>query len=154
MRYLFMQEIANYYATALQHQKDNKDMAMGQLGGIEEPDGGRLEDLREYTTRLRELYKDLWLSENHANWLPNMLQLYDRQSLMWQDMIARVDGIRSDFDQASPCRRPSRSACQPPRRSKMCFINVAASLPSPMRREAAPCICQPSGRRYPPGARA
>ena len=102
MRYLYMQEMANYYATALQHQKDNKDMAMDQLGGIEEPDGGRLEDLREYTTRLRELYKDLWLSENHANWLPNMLQLYDRQSLMWQDMIARIDGVRSDFDQGKP----------------------------------------------------
>ena len=102
MRYLYMQEIAGYYATALQHQKDNKDMAMDQLGAIEEPDGGRLEDLREYTTRLHELYKDLWLSENHANWLPNMLQLYDRQSLMWQDMIARIDGIRSDFDQGKP----------------------------------------------------
>ena len=102
MRYLYMQEIADAYSVALQHQKDNKDMAMDQLGKIEEPDGGRLEDLREYTTRLRELYKDLWLSENHANWLPNMLQLYDRQSALWQDAIARIDGIRSDFDQGKP----------------------------------------------------
>jgi hypothetical protein len=102
MRYLYMQEIAGFYATALQHQKDDKDLAMGQLGSIQGPDGGRLEDLREYTTRLRELYKDLWLSENYANWLPNMLQLYDRQSALWQEMIARFDALRNDFDQGKP----------------------------------------------------
>ncbi len=102
MRYLYMQEIAGFYATALQHQKDNKDLAMGQLRSIQSPDGGRLEDLREYTTRLRELYKDLWLSENHASWLPNMLQLYDRQSGLWQEMIARFDALQSDFDQGKP----------------------------------------------------
>jgi hexosaminidase len=106
MRYLYMQEIATFYAAALQHQKDNKDLAMGQLSGIQSPDGGRLEDLREYTTRLRELYKDLWLSENRATWLPNILQLYDRQSARWQEMIARFDALHSDLDQGKPLPPP------------------------------------------------
>ena len=102
MRYLYMQEIAGFYATALQHQKDKRDLAMAQFWSIQSPDGGRLEDLREYTTRLRELYKQLWLSENYETWLPNMLQLYDRQSALWQEMIARFDTLRNDLDQGKP----------------------------------------------------
>jgi hypothetical protein len=106
MRYLYMQDIAGIYAMALQHQNDNKDLAMDQLWYIQNNSLGRLEDLREYTTRLRELYKDLWLSENHPNWLPNILQLYDQQSALWQEMIARFDTLRNDFDQGKPLPPP------------------------------------------------
>jgi hypothetical protein len=31
-----------------------------------------------------------------------MLQLYDRQSALWQEMIARFDTLRNDLDQGKP----------------------------------------------------
>jgi hypothetical protein len=58
--------------------------------------------LRDYATRLRELYKERWLSENLPNWLPNMLQLYDRQSEFWQEQIARFARVREDRGQGKP----------------------------------------------------
>ena len=73
-------------------------MALGPIQGT----NGRLEDLREYTTKLRQLYSDLWLSENRPTWLPNMLQLYDAQAQIWQRQIARFKQVEIDFDQKKP----------------------------------------------------
>ncbi len=63
---------------------------------VRQSTNGRLEDLRDYTTRLRELYKELWLKENLPTWLPNMLQLYDRQIALWQELIAKFAEIQLD----------------------------------------------------------
>ncbi len=99
MRYLFVQEIAQYYANALAHQNDtDRSIAADGLGQIEGTNG-RLEDLRDYTTRLRELYKQLWLSENRPTWLPNILQRYDRQTTVWQDEIEKFQQVGLDFEQ-------------------------------------------------------
>ena len=102
MRFQYMQEIAERYANVLAHQ-NNKDrkLAWNELVEIENTNG-RLEDLRDYTTRLRELYQELWLSENLPGWLPNILQLYDRQSLSWQEKIAVFKQIYLDFLQRKP----------------------------------------------------
>jgi hexosaminidase len=102
MRYEWMQEIAQLYADALAHEHDkNQDVTGNELGEIESTNG-RLEDLRDYTTRLRELYRQLWLSENLPNWLPNILQLYDRNSLMWQNEIAKFARIEAEHGQGKP----------------------------------------------------
>ena len=63
---------------------------------------GRLQDLRDYATRLRELYKELWLAENLPNWLPNILQLYDRNSQLWQEYIARFAAIQLERGKGKP----------------------------------------------------
>lgn len=86
MRYQFMQEIAERYASAAAGQR-------GDFSDIQSTNG-RLEDLRDYTTKLRELYKQRWMAENLDTWMPNMLQLYDRNSQMWQDEIAKFRDLR------------------------------------------------------------
>jgi hexosaminidase len=102
MRYQFVQEISQLYANALAHQHDkDQSLVENELGEIESTNG-RLEDLRDYTTRLRELYKELWLAENLPNWLPNILQLYDRNSQLWQERIARFAAIQSERGKGKP----------------------------------------------------
>src|SRR5215469_11710827 len=54
----------------------------------------------DYGPRLRELYRALWLSENLPAWLPNILQLYDRNSQMWQAQIEKFDTIAVQHRQA------------------------------------------------------
>jgi hypothetical protein len=106
MRYLFVQEIAQYYATALAHQNDSdRSVASDGLRQIVGTNG-RLEDLRDYTTRLREFYKELWLSENRSTWLPNILQLYDRQAALWQDQIEKFQQLARDFEAKKPLLPP------------------------------------------------
>lgn len=102
MRYEFAQEISQLYASALAHEHDkNQDLSGNELGEIESTNG-RLDDLRDYTTRLRELYRELWLSENLPDWLPNVLQRYDRNSAMWQDLIAKFARIQDEHGKGKP----------------------------------------------------
>jgi hypothetical protein len=102
MRFQYLPEMAERYASVLAHQKDkNRELAFTELMEIESTNG-RLEDLRDYTTKLRGLYQELWLSENLPGWLPNILQLYDRQSLLWQDKIAAFKQVHLDFRQRKP----------------------------------------------------
>ena len=106
MRYQFIREISDRYADALlQLQSRDKRGVGGDLSDISSTNG-RLQDLRDYTTRLRELYRELWLSENFPGWLPNMLQLYDRNSQMWHDLIAKFAGIRYDLAHGKPLPSP------------------------------------------------
>lgn len=102
MRWQYMQEIAERYANVLAHQNDkDRKFAWNELIEIESLNG-RLEDLRDYTTRLRGLYEELWLNENLPGWLPNILQRYDHQSLQWQEKIAELKQIYLDFRQRKP----------------------------------------------------
>ncbi|HET7215601.1 MAG TPA: hypothetical protein VFL79_18570, partial [Terriglobia bacterium] len=82
MRYELMQEIAKRYA-----ERDLSDISSTD---------GRLQDLRDYTTRLTDMYRTLWLNENLPTWLPNILQLYQRNSDLWQAKIQQFDEIRSN----------------------------------------------------------
>jgi hexosaminidase len=102
MRYEYLPEIAQRYSRILANEKTSTaaetDSALFQIQGV----NGPLFDLRDYTTRLRALYQDLWLSENLGSWLPNILQLYDRNSQLWQQHIAQFDQLKWDHRQGRP----------------------------------------------------
>ena len=102
MRYQFAQEISDRYADAVTQQQDNKLGNAGSDISDISSTNGRLQDLRDYTTRLTELYRKLWLSENLPNWMPNMLQLYKRNSNLWQGLIAKYLGLRSNLSSGKP----------------------------------------------------
>jgi len=103
MRNEYVREISQLYANALAHQNDKskQDLVGNELEEITSTNG-RLDDLRDYTTRLRELYQQLWLSENLPHWLPNVLQRYDRNSQMWQDLIAKFARIENEHGRGKP----------------------------------------------------
>jgi hexosaminidase len=106
MRIQFAQEISNEYADALAHQNDHgpNNPTGDDLSNISGTNG-RLQDLRDYTTRLRELYKGLYQREYLTDWMPNMLQLYDHDSMTWQSLIARFSSEishRAEGEQLPP----------------------------------------------------
>jgi hexosaminidase len=106
MRYQFAQEISDFYADVYAHQKGPYWRQTGDDFENISSTNGRLQDLRDYTTRLRELYKSLWLREHLPTWLPNMLQLYDRESMLWQGWIARISEIRAEHRDGKPYPSP------------------------------------------------
>jgi hexosaminidase len=103
MRYEFAQEISQLYSQALAHENDktSRDLVDNDLEEISGTNG-RLQDLRDYTTRLRELYKQIWLSENLPTWLPNIMQRYDGNSAMWRELIAKFDRIKAERGRGKP----------------------------------------------------
>ncbi len=107
MRIEYAQEISNYYADAVAHQFDHgpKNPLYDDLSVIDGTNG-RFQDLRDYTTRLEEIYKKLWLKENLPHWMPNMLQLYGRDSLLWQSLIARLAEARDEHYHGTPLPPP------------------------------------------------
>jgi hexosaminidase len=96
MRYQYLPEISRRYFRILANEKtaapSQVDAELFQIQGI----NGPLIDLRDYTTRLRGLYRELWLSENLSSWVPNVLQLYDRNGDLWQRHIAQFDQLKWD----------------------------------------------------------
>ena len=106
MRYQYAQEISERYADAVALQSGKKrGMAGADISDIDSTNG-RLQDLRDYTTRLTEMYRKLWLSENLPSWMPNMLQLYRRNSDLWQGLIAKYSDIRAEHSQGQPLPSP------------------------------------------------
>jgi hexosaminidase len=105
MRYQFAQEISGRYTDAVAQQGGNHSMASSDLADISSTNG-RLQDLRDYTTRLMEMYRNLWLSENLSTWMPNMLQLYKRNSDLWQELISKFIELRAGLSRGQPLPTP------------------------------------------------
>jgi hypothetical protein len=61
---------------------------LSDLSGI----NGRMQDLRNGYTLLRDLYESAWLRSNRPYWLRNNLEQYDYAAQIW---LARADKIRS-----------------------------------------------------------
>ncbi len=115
MRVQYAREISDRYDDAVARQQAGNDRRnlSNDFSDIDSTNG-RLQDLREYTTRIRELYKQRWLAENLPTWLPNMLQLYDRDSQMWQEMIVKFGRLRSNLGPGKALPTPESLGLLPP----------------------------------------
>jgi hypothetical protein len=99
LRYQYVSDISQEYVKILAHETTvDPSVIDGELFHIQGINGP-LFDLRDYTTRLRETYRSLWLRENFDSWLPSILQLYDRNSAIWQRQIAQMEQIKADHRQ-------------------------------------------------------
>jgi hypothetical protein len=95
LKFQLADEMAAGYARALADSTstDKKTRAsvsreLADLNGI----NGRMQDLRNGTTLLRDLYESAWLRSNRPYWLRNILEQYDAAAQLW---IARADRIHS-----------------------------------------------------------
>jgi hypothetical protein len=95
LKFQLADEMAEGYARALADSTstDKKTRAtvsreLSDLNGI----NGRIEDLRNGTTLLRDLYESAWLRSNRPYWLRNILEHYDYAAQVW---LARADNVRS-----------------------------------------------------------
>ncbi len=102
MRYQFVQEISERYSDALAHEHDKDQAVVSSDFADITSTNGRIDDLRDYTTRLTELYRQRWLDENLPTWLPNILLRYRLNNEMWQALAMKFEQIELDHWQGKP----------------------------------------------------
>lgn len=139
MRIQYAREISDRYddAVAVRQGAGDRRGLYGDFSDIDSTNG-RLQDLRDYTTRLRELYRERWLAENLPNWLPNMLQLYDRNSQLWQELIVKFGLLRADLAPGKSLPPPDSLGLLPPATSTTPAAPTGATQPSPPPPQASP----------------
>lgn len=95
MKIQFTSECSRFYRDAYQNQGDHTRVRrdLGEITGI----NGRLEDLRDVTTRLRASYAELWGKENRPYWLANVLVRYDILASLFQEKIESLRAERLQY---------------------------------------------------------
>jgi hexosaminidase len=95
MKAEFTQEINKFYWDAFLNPTDANrvDEDLWEIDGI----NARLEDLRDATTRLREMYRNAWLREYEPFWLDNVLVRYDVLAREFQKKIEEVQESRREY---------------------------------------------------------
>jgi hexosaminidase len=96
MKAEFTQEINKFYWDAFQNQAD-ADRVGGDLEEITAINA-RLEDLRDATTRVSQMYREAYLREYGAYWLDNVLVRYDDLAREFQKKIVAVRQARRQYD--------------------------------------------------------
>ncbi len=96
MKIQYTQEINNFYWDAFLHPTDAERVGndLEEITAI----NARLEDLRDATTRLREMYRVAWLQEYAPYWLDNVLVRYDTLAQVFQKKIVAVRQARRQYD--------------------------------------------------------
>jgi hypothetical protein len=96
MKIQYTQEINNFYWDAFLHPADAERVGndLEEITAI----NARLEDLRDATTRLREMYRAAWLREYEPYWLDNVLVRYDTLAQVFQAKIVAVRQARRQYD--------------------------------------------------------
>ena len=95
MKIQFASEISKYHWDAYMNMSDRGRVTrdLNEITSI----NARLEDLRDSTTRLRAAYADLWLKENRAYWLGNVLVRFDNLASLFQSKIQAVQAAERQF---------------------------------------------------------
>ena len=95
LKFQVADEIAADYATAysLQNSKVREDRIevsrrLNEINGV----NGKLEDMRNGYSLMRDLYKEAWLKSNRPYFLTNNLERYDLTIQLW---LGRMDQIRT-----------------------------------------------------------
>jgi len=96
MKAQFMQEINHFYWDAYQNQTD-AGRVDDDLAEITDTNA-RLEDLRDATIRLREMYRQAWLREYQLYWLDNVLIRYDTLAREFEKKIIDVRQARREYE--------------------------------------------------------
>jgi hexosaminidase len=96
MKIQFTQEINHFYWDAFQNQTD-ADRVGNDLEEITAINA-RLEDLRDATTRLSQMYRDAYLREYGPYWLDNVLVRYDSLAREFQTKIVAVRQARRQYE--------------------------------------------------------
>ncbi len=104
MKAEFTGEINKFYWDAFQNQTD-ADRVRNDLEEITAINA-RLEDLRDSTTRLSQMYREAWLREYSSYWLDNVLVRYDTLAGEFQKKIVAVRQARRQYDATKTLAQP------------------------------------------------
>lgn len=106
MKIEFTREINKFYWDAFQNQTD-ADRVRNDLEEITSINA-RLEDLRDASTRLAELYRAAWLREYEPYWLDNVLVRYDTLAREFQQKIVAVRDARRQYELTKTLAQPQQ----------------------------------------------
>jgi hypothetical protein len=96
MKIQFTQEINQFYWDAFQNQTDAERVGndLEEITAI----NARLEDLRDATTRVGEMFREAWLREYNPFWINNVLVRYDAMAREFQAKIVLVRQARRQYE--------------------------------------------------------
>jgi|HubBroStandDraft_1064217.scaffolds.fasta_scaffold00004_184 hexosaminidase len=106
MKAEFTGEINKFYWDAFQNQTD-ADRVGNDLEEITSINA-RLEDLRDATTRLSQMYREEWQREYSPYWLDNVLVRYDAMAREFQKKIVEVRQARRQYDETKTLTQPQQ----------------------------------------------
>jgi len=92
MKFQFADEVVQMYARAQDTTNKGASRDLADITGI----NGRLQDLRDAYSLIRDEYEKAWLRENRPYWLHNVLARYDMATQLW---ILRADRITASRQQ-------------------------------------------------------
>ena len=103
MKFQFADEVVQMYARASDTTNKSISRDLADITGA----NGRLQDLRDGYSLIRDEYEKAWLRENRPYWLHNVLARYDLATQLW---INRADRINLSRQQWSRTRRLKSAA--------------------------------------------
>jgi hypothetical protein len=83
---------ARALADAASPDKKTRASVSRELSDINGILSGRIQDIRNNLTLLRDLFESAWLRSNRPYWLRNVLEQYDYATQIW---LARADKVHS-----------------------------------------------------------
>jgi hexosaminidase len=98
MKFQFADEVVQMYARASDTTTKSIGRDLSDITGI----NGRLQDLRDGYSLIRDEYEKAWLRENRPYWMHNVLARYDLATQLW---IGRADRISQSRQQWNRTRR-------------------------------------------------
>jgi len=98
MKFQFADDVVQMYARATDTTSKSIGRDLADITGI----NGRLQDLRDGYSLIRDEYEKAWLRENRPYWIHNVLARYDLATQLW---IARADRINQSRQQWFRTRR-------------------------------------------------
>ena len=92
---IFADQMVSMYGDALRLSADtlrhgDTEEELSSIAGM----NGRMQDMRDSYSLLRDLYEQAWLRENRPYWLHNVLALYDVATDTWVRRIERLEDAR------------------------------------------------------------
>jgi len=95
LKFQLADEMSSGYTSALADAASpDKKVRAGVSAELSDINGinGRIQDIRNGYTLIRDLYESAWLRSNRPYWLRNVLEQYDYATQLW---LARADGLHS-----------------------------------------------------------
>jgi hexosaminidase len=93
MKFQFADEVVAMYDRAADTTSKSPQRDLADITGV----NGRLQDLRDGYSLIRDEYEKAWLRENRPYWLRNILARYDLTTQLWMERADRVTLARQEW---------------------------------------------------------
>jgi len=93
MKFQFADEVVAMYDRAADTTSKSPQRDLADITGT----NGRLQDLRDGYSLIRDEYEKAWLRENRPYWLHNVLARYDLATQLWMERADRISLARQEW---------------------------------------------------------